>query len=75
MKITNFLEEHGNHFEPNASENINNMTCVTEKAQNGLTVEQFISGKSCHELKRYDQFSHSNILDRTISLAVEFESF
>lgn len=40
-----------------------------------LTVEHFVIGLGCHELKRYVQFSHPKTLDRAISLALEIESF
>lgn len=40
-----------------------------------LTVEQFVPGLRCHELKRYVQFSHPKTLDRAISLALEYGSF
>lgn len=40
-----------------------------------LTVEQFVTGLSCHERKRHVQFSHPKTLDRAISLALEYELF
>lgn len=40
-----------------------------------FTVEQFVTGLSSHELKRYVQFYHPKTLDRAISLALVYESF
>lgn len=40
-----------------------------------LTVEQFVTGLDCHELKHYVQFSHPKTLDRAIPLALVYESF
>ena len=40
-----------------------------------LIVEQYISGLSDPELKRFVQFSHPQTLDKAISLALEFEAF
>lgn len=44
-----------------------------------LTVEQYVTDLGSQKLKRYVQFSHTSILDRALSLALditlEFESF
>ena len=41
----------------------------------GLIIEQYVPGLGNPELKRHAQFAHLSPLDRTISIAVEFEGF
>jgi hypothetical protein len=41
----------------------------------GLIIELYVSGLGNPELKRHAQFAHPSPLDRTISIAVEFEAF
>lgn len=66
------MSEHGNSLRRLASRAF---PTFPSDMRESLTVEQFVTGLSCHELKRYVQFSHPKTLDRAISLALEYESF